>query len=181
MNRNTLIAAIAALSTSLSFAAGAQTLAADISAPEQRDFGDWRLRCQHLPGALPCDIVQSIAHKETNARLVMFSVAYSPQLDSHAIQIVTPLGIDLRKGAELTVGDVRATGIRPNRCEMEGCFIEAILAADMVEAFKSVQTGTLTIYPGPADETLSIEFSLNGFVDARDALAAQLEMPVQEP
>jgi len=39
----------------------------------------------------------------------------------------------------------------------------------------------LTIYPGPADETLSIEFSLNGFVDARDALAAQLEMPVQEP
>lgn len=174
MIRTAFITAIAAFASGF-VAAVAETPVGE-AAPAMQEFGDWRLRCQRLPGALPCDIVQAIAHKDTGARLVMLSVAYSPQAGSHVIQILTPLGIDLRKGVELAVGAVTATGIRPNRCEMEGCAIEAILADDMIEAFRNNETGTLSFYPGPGGERLSIEFSLKGFSDAREALAAEIAL-----
>jgi invasion protein IalB len=113
-----------------------------------------------------------LVQKESNAQVLAISIAFSPDREKHAIQIALPLGIDLRRGADIHVSNVQAKGVRITRCELSGCIIEAILAPDMLEAMRSTEKGAITVSANGKTDT-KIEFSLKGFLEADEALKSE--------
>ena len=172
------LAAAAAFAAALAFVAPAPAPAlaqehpapsAPAEAAKPTVYGDWGLRCASVAKALPCDLVQEIVQKSTNDRLVTISLGYRTDKDAHVIAIAVPLGIDLRRGVDISIGKAVAKGVRPTRCELSGCLILAALAPDMLQAMRSNDKGTLTV-SGDGKTDTTIGFSLNGFVAGDDAL-----------
>ena len=138
-------------------------------------YGDWVLRCMpQQAAALPCDIVQSLAQKDSKAQVLTISMAYSAKDNRHAIEIGVPLGIDLRRGVDISVGSVTARHVHPTRCEINGCIIDALIADDMLEALAKNDKGRV-IVSADGKKDLAIEFSLKGYNDAEAALRHEAE------
>ena len=135
----------AAMAVSLTMPVLAESDSGEVSG-DLFTFEDWVVRCYEFENALPCDMYQSVAHQETNAKIISLSLAYSPQHETHAVQITLPLGIDLRRGVSLKVGEVSVAGIRPVRCELQGCMIEAVLAPDMLGAMNNSDVGEVAVF-----------------------------------
>lgn len=170
-------AAAAALTAALCAPAfgqeGEQEIAPAAEAPAANNivetYQDWRLRCIDPGARTGCDIVQTISHRESGVVLMSLSIAYAPDQDVYVTQILVPLGVDLRRGVDISVGEVTAAGVPVTRCEPAGCVIEAAVANDMVAAMQSASTGLLTVY-SDAENGASVEFSLAGFTGALAAL-----------
>lgn len=157
--------------------AGAPAPAQDPNASPAQQFsinqnvGDWVVRCvqttQKSPA--PCEVIQTTVNKDTRQPLSSFSIAYVPSRDSYAMQIVVPTGVSLAKG--LTLG-TSPNGMRFNRCERGGCYVEAVIDNATVTAIaasgKSTSIG-ITSY-GPKGSEVKLPVSLTGFPEAMDRM-----------
>jgi len=136
-----------------------------------QNVGDWVVRCvqttQKSPA--PCEVIQTTINKDTRQPLSSFSIAYVPSRDAYAMQIVVPTGVSLAKG--LTLGG-SPNGMRFNRCEREGCYVEAVIdnttIASITAAGKSTTIG-VTSY-GPKGNEVKLPVSLTGFPEALDRM-----------
>ena len=187
IKHSTLALVILAAASSIGLAALAETAPAPkptaSAPPAPAHYGDWLLRCLDLPSALPCDIIQSLEQKDSKARVLAVSIAYSLKENKHLIQISLPLGIDLRRGVDIAIGDVTAKHVSLSRCELSGCIIEAVLANDMLGAMQKNDKGKVLLSADGQPAT-TIEFSLKGFNDAEAALkqeALARESKAQRP
>jgi invasion protein IalB len=114
-------------------------------------------------------MTHSIVLKASKKQVLLVSLAYSPERAQHAMEVLVPLGVDLRRGIDITVGGITAKGVPVTRCELSGCVVDAILGDELVKAMRSAHSGKVTL-GGIAAQDASIEFSLNGFEQADDAL-----------
>jgi invasion protein IalB len=149
--------------------AATETPGAAAPAAPVTQFGDWYLRCFEARGGPACNVTHSIILKESRKQVLLLSLAYSPERAQYAMEVLVPLGVDVRRGIDITVGDIAAKSVPVTRCELSGCVVDAILGDELVKAMRSAHSGKVTL-GGIAAQDASIEFSLSGFEQADDAL-----------
>ena len=149
--------------------------AAGASAQSDVEANNWQLRCQERDNGLPCDLTQTIVDRESGQRVLSLLISYSPVNDQHVIQIVVPLGIRLEPGVSLRIGESFAAEHIPlTRCEVSGCFVEALMAKDLLDALSSgdVAEGQVVVVD-MANQSASLPFSLKGFREAANVLKSR--------
>ncbi|MCF4167235.1 invasion associated locus B family protein [Zavarzinia compransoris] len=157
-------------------AARAQDAAAEM---ETEVFGAWTMRCVERTDALPpCDITQAVASRETGKPIMQASLAYAPDKDKYAVQILLPLGFLIPPGLH-----VRIEGVEPDitdwlvtRCEPQGCFIEGLHDAAVLAPFRDHETAGVIVI-GKNGKPMIFPMALAGFGDALDAMTARNRPP----
>lgn len=161
---------ISAAAVGLSFFAGTSGL---LNANERttQSFDDWVLVCEEREDVLPCDIRHRVVDERSQSQVLSFSVAYSPELGEHALQLILPLDFLLAPGVGLSAGDYAVDRIAVTRCEPVGCFVEARLEQVAIDALRREESGHvfLTARDG---QRIGLPFSLSGFGAALDALVS---------
>ena len=134
---------------------------------ESEVYEDWAVRCVERGALPPCDMVQFATHNESGEPVMQFSVAHAGREESYGIQIMVPLGVRLSAGVAIRVDDgPPLVDFRFTRCEVTGCFIEQVVAADALEPFQLGVTGVLAVLDR-AGQPLVIPLSFKGFTKAR--------------
>ena len=170
----TLMAACAGLALGAG-AAMAQAPAADGAPgrPDVKNVGDWTVRCFPIQSPSPCDIFQEQDYQKTGQRVLSISIAYVPSMDKHAIQISVPLDISIPKGVTLQTDTYTSPVLKYRRCDRNGCYIEMAVDNGLVEGLaKSGAEGKVNI-AADSGKNYALKFSLKGFSQAHDDMAAQ--------
>lgn len=107
----------------------------------------WQLEC--IEQDAEPRMCQAILRARVNDQVAMV-VAIAKEKDSgeSRLQMALPLGIDMQRGAEVTIGDFRET-MTPSRCTAQGCLIETVASENLLAAIRSASAGTVRVYaPG---------------------------------
>ena len=143
---------------------------------------NWSGRCFTVESQAPCDVLQVGTNAETQQRVSLVSIAYLPATRSYAAQIIVPLGVALARGLSLQAGEASLNGVKFNRCERDGCYVEIALPAGTVEAIRMLTEDTLiTVYSYGPGELLELPFSVSGFSEAMDHMMTEAEARAVEP
>jgi invasion protein IalB len=130
-------------------------------------IGDWNVRCFAVKAVAPCDVLQVASQQETKQRVLLISIAYVPSRDGYLMQIVVPLGVAVSKGLSLAAGSNSLNGLKFNRCERDGCYVEAPLANETVQALTAPgQTSAVSIQAYADSKAATLPVSLKGFGEA---------------
>ncbi|MSP95326.1 MAG: hypothetical protein EXR00_08650 [Alphaproteobacteria bacterium] len=135
--------------------------------------GDWAVRCAltTVRSPAPCDMIQITVNQDTKQRVMSISFAYVPSRDAFAMQAVVPTGVALTRGMTLAAGNVALQGVRYNRCERDGCYIETLVDAPTVNALTSVGESTSVTVTGYGQfNEFKLPVSLKGFPEALDRM-----------
>jgi invasion protein IalB len=115
-----------------------------------------------------------MAANKQRQRVLSVSIAYIPQNDRYALQVVVPLGVAIGKGMTLNAGQKTLRGVRYNRCNREGCFVEVIIDAATVDALARLGAQTqIVVYPYRQTNEVKLPLSLKGFGEALARLKAE--------
>jgi invasion protein IalB len=143
---------------------------------------DWSVRCFTVESRAPCDILQVGSNAETQQRVSLISIAYLPATQSFAAQIIVPLGVALSRGLSLQAGEGSLVGVKFNRCERDGCYVEIALPQATVDAIRMLTEDTLiTVFSYGQGELLELPFSVSGFSEAMDHMMTEAEARAVEP
>lgn len=138
--------------------------------PESEIHQDWAVRCIEREALPPCDMVQFATQDDSGEPVMQFSIAHAGDKASYGIQIVVPLGVRLPAGVVVRVDNAQPLeGFAFTRCEVTGCFIERIVAIDVLEPFKAGNAGVLAVVDR-AGEPLVIPLSFKGFTKALEVM-----------
>ena len=138
--------------------------------------GDWSVRCFNVESQAPCDILQIGTNSETEQRVSLTSIAYIPNTQSYAAQIIVPLGVTLARGLSLEAGDAPLVGMRFNRCEVDGCYVEIAFPQATIDALTTLTENTLiTVIAYGQGDTLELPFSITGFAEAIEHMRAEAD------
>jgi invasion protein IalB len=137
---------------------------------------NWSVRCFTVESQAPCDVLQVGTNAESQQRVSLISIAYLPASQSFAAQIIVPLGVALARGLSLEAGEGSLRGVKFNRCEVDGCYVEIALPQSTVDSIRLLAEDTLiTVYSYGSGETLELPFSVSGFSEAIDHMMSEAE------
>jgi invasion protein IalB len=129
--------------------------------------GDWSVRCFNFESPAPCDIIQIGTNPTTQQRVLLISIAYLPNADAYAAQVIVPLGVTLSRGLSLDAGEASLVGVKYSRCERDGCYVEIAIPQETITALSNRTEGTnITMYAYGQAEPLEMPFSVTGFAEA---------------
>src|SRR5262249_10910339 len=136
-----------------------------------QSVGDWVVRCiaTTVKSPAPCEVMQTTVNKDTKQRISSFSIAFVPSRDTYAMQVVVPTGVALSKGLQL---GTTLNGVKFNRCERDGCYVEMLIDANAVTALSAAGKSTtikVSSY-GPEGKEIPLPVSLTGFPEAMDRM-----------
>jgi len=138
--------------------------------------GDWSVRCFNVESQAPCDILQIGTNAESQQRVSLTSIAYLPNSQSYAAQIIVPLGVALSRGLSLEAGAAPLVGLKFNRCEVDGCYVEIAFPQATIDALSTLTENTLiTVIAYGQGDTLELPFSITGFAEAIEHMRAEAE------
>lgn len=136
--------------------------------------GDWAVRCAlaTVKSPAPCDMIQITVNQDSKQRVMSISFAYVPSRDAYAMQAVVPTGVALARGMTLAIGADRGlNGVRYNRCERDGCYVETLVDAASVAALGNVGASTSVTVTGYGQfNEFKLPVSLKGFPEALDRM-----------
>ena len=135
--------------------------------------GDWAVRCAQttVKSPAPCDVIQLTVNQDTKQRIMSFSLAYVPSRDAYAMQVIVPPGVALSKGMSLAAGQRALNGVKYNRCERDGCYVEMLVDAPTVNALAGAGAKTqVTIVGYGQNNEVQLPISLTGFTEALERM-----------
>ena len=147
--------------------------AAPTAVTDSKQVGDWMVRCFAVASESPCDMYQELQDNNLHQRVLSLSIAYVPSNDSHVMQIAVPLGVSIPKGLVIKTDTYASPTLPFRRCDAAGCYVELPLGNDQVAGFvKSGPKATVNVVGDLDGKSYALNFSLNGFAGAHDAMAA---------
>ncbi len=186
MRMNSVLKA-AALGVMFSTAAMAQggaptpQAAGPAAVTENRQVGDWVVRCFAVQNESPCDMFQELQDQNSQQRVLSFSLAYVPARDQHVIQIAVPLGIGIPAGAIIKTDAFSTPKLPYRRCDQQGCYIEMIFANEQVAKLAGAGNSASVNIVADDGKPYALKFSLNGFAAAHDAMAGLAKQKAVTP
>jgi|GEM_PF-2793129 len=137
-----------------------------------QDFDDWQLVCEEIENALPCQIRHRIVDHSSQSQVLAFSIVYAPEAGTHAMQLVLPLDFLLEPGVTLEIGDYQVADMPVDYCDTAGCYVEAALEDEAIDAFRVGNTGYVYLTARDA-RRIGLPFSLEGFSKAEARLRGE--------
>jgi invasion protein IalB len=141
--------------------------------PDVKTVGDWQVRCFPVNNPNPCDIYQELDNESTHQRVLSLSLAYTPSMNRHLLQITAPLEVSIPKGLTIQTDSFTSPVLKYRMCSREGCFVQIAPDNAMIESLaKSGPEAKINIV-GDNGKTYSIRFSLKGFSAAHDDMVSE--------
>lgn len=134
---------------------------------------DWQVRCFKVQGAPRCDMYQELADKNTRQPVLSLSIAYIPNVNRRAIQILVPLMVSIPKGMKVITDSYTSPVMHYRACERTGCYVALIADDTFLQALSnSGPTGKVQITTDSGRD-IPLTFSLKGFSQALDLMTSQ--------
>lgn len=154
--------------------AAAQPAAQQKAKMTREDIGPWRLECfEPMVNGVKCQLTQETAMRATGQTVMALAFASGQESGPIAMQLVSPLNVDLVRGATITIGATRKT-LNFNRCDARGCFVEQSLEANLFDMLSLAgdKQASVTVhrYNG---KPFAVPISLKQFRDAIDVMNAR--------
>lgn len=143
-----------------------------LAAPQPGEiFDDWAVECERAPGGEDrCFLSQTQLLKESNARLLKASIGYLGPGDEPILVLLLPLGVDLRAGIALKVGDGRQLSLEYQQCAQDGCTAALPLDGPTLAALREAGRIQVGMVPYASRQTMTVNVSPNGLARGMDAL-----------
>ncbi|HCC54571.1 MAG TPA: hypothetical protein DEQ20_06555 [Desulfobulbaceae bacterium] len=132
-------------------------------------FDNWTLACTEAkPVAGKCQIIQARDiknEKGVSSRLLQLSVG---RLEGGKLylNLLLPLGLDLRSGVALKIGEGAQTNMPFTTCMANGCQALVAMSDLMITDFKKVKVATVGFRPWNAKQAAQFQIPLPGFAEA---------------
>ena len=135
------------------------------------EHGDWILLCAETPDGQRCEMVQTISQRENGReqRLVQTNIGITPD-GQRILQIITPLGIDLRFGIAMTVDEGEEIQLPYQTCLPDGCLVLFALDDSWFNRMRAGNQLLIGFRGFGQSEIFVIEQSLRGFTAASNGL-----------
>ena len=132
-------------------------------------FRDWTLQCRQ-PGNenRSCEIVQRINQEGSGRRLLTISIRYNAE-DEAAATIITPFGLRLSDGVEVTADDSVLGRYEFDTCLSQGCLVVAPVDGKTATTMREADSGEVRAVTRQG-ESFAIPVSFEGFSAALDRL-----------
>lgn len=176
-----LLAAAFAMGATTAFAQQEQQQQAPLKPDVTQQHGDWLVRCYPVASPSPCDMFELLAQKKSGNRVMSVSFAFAPKANRYVVQIAVPLGVELSKGLTIKAGEYASPVLRFRRCDRGGCYIEGVTDPAMLDALGQNGGQAKASIASTEGKTLDINFSLNGFAEARSEMANLARQKAKEP
>lgn len=137
--------------------------------------GAWQVRC--APGTDDCVIAQVGKGPEGNdvlevrVRKLEGVTGREGEPVPAAIQILTPLGVNLKAGVRVKVDGNEVRGAAYEICAQAGCVVREPMSADFLAEMRAGRTAQMTIVAAPSRE-ITVDISLSGFTRAFSEIEA---------
>lgn len=162
----------------VSFYAQANETPSDVSVVEtspklsQTQYQDWVLICSNQGENKRCHMQQTLSAQqgEQTRRVLQAIVTY--QGPQRLLEIIVPLGVDLRPGLKLQVDQSQARVTPYVACNQSGCIGLLNLDDALWRQLRKGQKAKVTIRGVGQTETTVLAISLKGFTAAGNALKA---------
>lgn len=144
--------------------------AAFAQTPETTEYQDWMGICADVQGQQRCEIQQTLnmENEQGNTRLLRATVS---KLENQLIlQLLLPLGLDLRPGIVMQVDEGAEFTAPFLTCIQEGCLVAVPLDDTRLSAMRAGQVAKVGFRPFNTDQTLVVEMSLMGFTRASQSV-----------
>ena len=96
-------------------------------------LGDWQVRCFHNASSSPCDMLEQVANKDTQQRILAFAISYMPHLNQHVVVIVVPLGVNIPKGVLIKTASFTSKPLPYRYCDRSFCYVQALIDNDIAD------------------------------------------------
>ncbi|MDP6692126.1 MAG: invasion associated locus B family protein [Alphaproteobacteria bacterium] len=160
------IAALATILFALTSLAPAQAITA-----REKDYQDWRLRCERKSDSAPehCFIMQIAKTLKDKRDALRIGVRY-PDPDRPAMVFLTlPLGVYLPGGLTMQIDDGETLRIPLEICLKNGCHTRMDLEGTLLKDLQAGQQATLIFFDAQQQQIV-VPVSLAGFTAAYAAL-----------
>ncbi|SIT65746.1 Invasion protein IalB, involved in pathogenesis [Ectothiorhodosinus mongolicus] len=135
------------------------------------EHGDWILLCAETPDGQRCEMVQTLSQRDNGReqRLVQTNIGITPN-GQRLLQIVMPLGIDLRSGIAITIDEGEEIQLPYQTCLPDGCLVLFPLDDTWFNRMRAGNELRIGFRGFGQSEVLVIEKSLRGFTAASNGL-----------
>ncbi|MBT3534881.1 MAG: invasion associated locus B family protein [Rhodospirillaceae bacterium] len=137
----------------------------------EKDYQDWRLRCERKDDKSPenCFIMQIAKSTKEKRDVLRIGVRY-PEPEKPAMVFLTlPLGVYLPTGLQLQIDDGEKLRIPMEICLPNGCHTRMALVGELLKNLKAGQLAQL-VFHDSRQQQITVPVSLAGFTAALAAL-----------
>lgn len=137
------------------------------------EYQDWLVQCVEGPAATRCRMHQSLTREGTGQEFMRLTVLATPTDEGlrNVMQIRTPLGVGLRAGIAIIVGEQAVQNIPYDRCDGAGCYASFFLNDELLALFRGSVDGTVRLMNGGTREPFGVGISFRGFTSGLSAVA----------
>lgn len=169
-----LVAAQSAACSALAATTPSSAAAAPVQKLFGQAYGDWTYRClaTAVPGhpvATSCFVQQQLVLNNNGHASPLLTVTFFKAAKGHSMNIVTPLGVALRAGVEMSVDNEKPVSSSYSFCNATGCAVLDAPAYAITKDVRSAKIGHAKIGL-MNNKPLTINFSLKGLSQALGAL-----------
>lgn len=138
--------------------------------PRVTEYQDWVGVCADIQGKERCEIQQTLNmdNEQGSARLLRASLNMMD--DQLVLQLLLPLGLDLRAGIVMQIDEGEEFGSGFLTCVQEGCLVAFPLDETRLAAMRAGRVTKIGFRPFNTNETFVLEMSLMGFTRASQSV-----------
>lgn len=138
--------------------------------PRVTQYQDWVGVCADVEGREVCEMQQILTMENETGNVPLFRASVHNADNGLMMQLLFPLGLDLRAGMVLQIdeGDEYTSGFLT--CVQEGCLAAFPLDSELLAALRAGNSAKVGFRPFNTDQTLVLELSLSGFTAASQTL-----------
>lgn len=134
-------------------------------------FDDWFKVCPEQESAGLCRVMQTMEMQTEQGSVRLLQTVLAPTADNKMIMEMTlPLGLDMRPGIVIQIGDLPEFKQSYLTCAQSGCLVITELTEERLSALKKSMQAKVGFKSLNSDQTIVLELSLKGISKALASL-----------
>ncbi|OOC48719.1 invasion associated locus B family protein [Thioalkalivibrio versutus] len=139
--------------------------------PETTVYQDWEVACIDTPNGERCQMQQTLQIQDEQAQGLFLQATIRRDGDQHVIEVLVPLGVDLRPGIRMQVDDAgEEMDAGYVTCVQQGCVAGRELNSQQMSSLRGGQALTVAFRALHQEQPFVFDVSLMGFTDASNEL-----------
>lgn len=135
--------------------------------------GNWIVNCtgSGASAEMRCEMFQQVLLKDTNQRLLRFTILPQPNSDQDLISLAMPHGLVLQNPLRLQVDDNQPIPLPYTHSDGSGVYANAVLKPEWLDSFRRGNE-LKVIFDTVEGKTITVNLSLQGFTSASQKYAS---------
>ncbi|MGM0553120.1 MAG: invasion associated locus B family protein [Pseudomonadota bacterium] len=138
--------------------------------PETTQFEDWELICFDAQGGERCQMQQTLQIDDPEVDGLYVQASLHRDGDRHVLEILLPLGVELRPGILLQIDDGEEFRGEFIACVQQGCAAAREIGPERLQELRGGRNLSVAFRALHMEQPLAFDLSLMGFTDASERL-----------